>query len=47
MPADAGPGVTVMAQNVGPGFFRTYSPTLLAGRFFDDFANSVPASHPG
>ncbi|KZE11866.1 MULTISPECIES: ABC transporter permease [Sphingomonas] len=44
MPADAGPGVTVMAQNVGPGFFRTYSPTLLAGRFFDDAHRSDDAS---
>ncbi|KQM61914.1 MULTISPECIES: ABC transporter permease [unclassified Sphingomonas] len=32
----SGPGVTVSNIPVGPDFFRTYAPRLLAGRVFDD-----------
>ncbi len=32
----SGPGVTVGNIPVGPDFFRTYAPRLLAGRVFDD-----------
>ncbi|MCE4554019.1 ABC transporter permease [Roseateles cellulosilyticus] len=36
MPGHPPPGVTVRVFLVGPGFFETYAPRLLAGRWFDD-----------
>jgi putative ABC transport system permease protein len=39
-----GPGVSIMAVSVGPDFFRTYAPRLLAGRVFDDRHGADDAS---
>jgi putative ABC transport system permease protein len=36
MPGRPAPGVTIRVISVGPGFFDTYAPRLLAGRLFDD-----------
>lgn len=36
MPGRPGPGLTIRMISVGPGFFDTYAPRLLAGRLFDD-----------
>jgi putative ABC transport system permease protein len=36
LPGAPGPGPSVMAVTVGPDFFATYAPKLLAGRVFDD-----------
>jgi putative ABC transport system permease protein len=36
MPGRPAPGLSVMTLVTGPDFFRTYAPTLLAGRLFDD-----------
>jgi putative ABC transport system permease protein len=44
VPGRAGPGVSIMAVSVGPDFFRTYAPRLLAGRVFNDQHSADDAS---
>ncbi|MCC2977801.1 ABC transporter permease [Sphingomonas sp. PL-96] len=44
VPGRPSPGLPIKAIQVGPDFFRTYAPRLLAGRLFDDAHGADDAS---